>query len=298
MPTQTVSSGKTAAEQFGTFGVRDHTEVVSPRHMFGAIVGVGGAGKTSLFLDHPGALVLNFDVHGIPRPSPESPAPRCAFWPVMNAKGQCIDEDGKPFRLCWKSWQSLKKRLLRAAANDEPRPETIVFDTLPSTVPLKRDDYAIEQGHLKWNDLPEGKPRMKAYGNIYDSYPEEIMELRYAGYGVFILAHLLTQYFETDTGMELQVSHNIPDKIFLRLFPLLEFLACVEMQWTTEYPKVDGKPDYSKGVKVPKRYLVNLSEKLSQDLTRSRIALPDKIELPATGAWDVFEAAYMKAAGQ
>lgn len=298
MTTTTLASGKTATEKYGAFGVRDHTDVVSPRFMFGAIVGPGGSGKTSLFVDHPGALILNFDIHGIPRSAPDAEAPKCAFWPVVNTKGQCIGEDGKPFRLNWKSWEALKVKLLRAAANDEPRPETIVFDTVPATVRLKQEAYALDNGVTNWNALPEGKPRMKAYGCVYDSYLEDIFELRYAGFGVFFIAHLTTQYFETDTGMDIHVTHNIPEKIFQRIFPYLEFLAAVEMRTIKTYPIVDGKKDFSNPVKTPARFLVNLSDKLNQDLTRARIALPAEIELPATGAWDVFEAAYNKAAGQ
>jgi len=298
MPTQTLASGKTPAkDKYGKFGIRDHDEVVSPRFMFGVIVGEGGAGKTSMFLDHPGALIINTDLHSIPKSSPTSTA-ACAFWPVINQKGQCIDEGGKSFRLSWNSIVALKDRLLNAAAKDLPRPETIVLDTLPPTVMMARQAYAIGKGYTDWEAMPAGNPRRTAYGAIYDSYIDFVQDLRSAGYGVFITAHLLTQYFDTDDGMKIIVSHNIPDKIFLRLFLTIEFLGAVEISFDKIYEKnADGTAKYDKFVMKPRRHLVNLSDKLSKEMTRARVALPEKIELLPGSGWTTFETAYMNAAG-
>lgn len=302
MPTQTLASGKIPAkDQYGKFGIRDHDEVVSPRFMFGVIVGEGGCGKTTLFLDHPGALIINTDLHSIPKDTPDAKA-ACAFWPVINKKGQCIDEDGKPFRLSWNSICALKDRLLKAAANDQPRPETIVLDTLPPTVMMARHSYALSKGYTDWDSMPGGNFTRKAYGVVYDGYIDFVQDLRYAGYGVFIIAHLLTQYFETDEGMKIQVSHNIPDKIFLRLFPTIEFLGAVELQFEKVYDKKpDGTTQFDKFKRVPHRYLVNMTDKMKNKdqpgMTRARVALPEKIEIKPGSGWASFEKAYMIAAG-
>jgi hypothetical protein len=301
MTTQTLAEGSTLAEKYGKFGVRGPTEVVKPSKMFGAVVGEGGVGKTTLFLQHPGALLLNFDLHSVPRHSPDAPPPVCAFWPVVNSNGMPLDEKGNPFKLAWTHVDSLVTRLLRAAADDKPRPDTIVVDTLYPTVRLKQEAYALSKGYDSWNDTPDGNPRRKAYGQVYDSYVDFVMKLRYAGYGVFLVAHLLTQYYETSDGTDIRISHNIPDKIFGRLFPLLEFLGAIELTWEKQYP-VDpetGKKKFdTKNVKkIPVRHLVNLSERLSQEMSRARVALPERIPLEPGNEWPTFEAAYLKAAG-
>lgn len=301
MTTQTLAAGTPLAEKYGKFGVRGHTEVVKPSKMFGTIVGEGGVGKTSLFLQHPGALVLNFDLHSVPRYSPTAPPPLCAFWPVVNSNGMPLDEDGKPFRLAWPHVETLMARLLKAAAKDEPRPDTIVMDTLYPTVRLKQAAYAQEKGFDDWNSMPEGNPRKKAYGNVYDSYVDFVLNLRYAGYGVFLVAHLLTQYYDTGEGTDIRITHNIPDKIFGRLFPLIEFLGAIDLTWEISYPKdpKTGKAKYDPAhkKKTPVRHLVNLSESLSKEMNRARVALPERILLEPGNEWSTFETAYLKAAG-
>lgn len=301
MTTQTLAAGTPLTEKYGKWGVRGHTEVVDPSRMFGAIVGEGGVGKTTLFLQHPGALILNFDLHSVPRSAPDAPPPLCAFWPAISRGGQPLDTDGKPFRLAWPHVERLKEELLVASVKDRPRPETIVVDTLYPTIKLKQEAYAKDKGYDSWNEMPEGNPRKKAYGNVYDSYVDFVMDLRYAGYGVYIIAHILTHYYDTDEGTKIRVEHNIPDKVFGRLFPLLEFLGAVEVVWETVYPKdpKTGKVKYDSKdkTKIAHRYLVNMSERFSKEMTRARVALPSRLLLEKDKEWPIFSSAYLKAAG-
>ena len=300
MPTQTLASGNPAlADRYGNFGVSGFEEVTDPAFIFGAIVGEGGAGKTSLFREHEGALIINADMHSVPRPSSDCPPSLAQFWPVQDAKGRILGTDGTPIRLCGTNIFRMRDDLLQAAEKDQPRPQTIVIDTLAPTVPLFREAYAHEKGFTEWDAMPDGNPRRKAYGAVYDSYLEFICSLRYAGYGVYIVAHLMTQYYEKENGTTVvKVSHNIPDKIFMRLFPLLEFLGAVEITWEDKYElDQQGKPIYEKVTRIPKRQLVNLSEKLSKEMNRARVALPERITLPPIGGWQAFRSAYLAAAG-
>jgi hypothetical protein len=301
-PTQTLAAGTPTTEQYGNFGTTGFTEVAGPASNLAMIVGEAGSGKTSLYRDCPGALILNFDLHSVPKPAPDAAPPLAAVWPVVNHEGRILGTDGKEMRLTWDAVEKLKTRLLLAARNDQPRPRLIVIDTLYPTIKLKKDLYAHEyfsgEAGKGFDDIPGGNITRTAYGRIYDSFVPFLMDLRTAGYGVHILAHLMTflvPVSEDGESKKPMVRHNVPDKIYERFFPMLEFLAAVELKKVSINEKVGGKMKY--GVRHEwRRQLVNLSEKLSE-MARSRVGLPDRIDLPASGAWKVFEDAYLAAAG-
>lgn len=302
-PTQTLASGKTIADQYGSFGVAKFNEVTSPAYHFGMYVGEAGVGKTSLYREHAGALIFNFDLHSTPKPSPDAPPPACQVFPVVNERGIPLGPNMKPISVTWSIFEDAMDRLLAAASKGNPRPQTIVFDTMQPTVLMKKTHYAIQKlgkPDAVFEDFPGGKPTLTAYGRVYDSYIPMIMDLKSAGFGVHLIAHIMTKDITNDEGqvVRTEVSHNIPDKVFGRFFALLEFLACIEVHMVLPVigNQKGGQPIFARE-RVAKHYLINLSEKL-HELTRSRVALPAKLELPAIGAWQIFEQAYLHAAGK
>ena len=304
-PQQTLASdspSSPSSSEYGQFGVVGHNEVTGPAHHFGAYVGEAGVGKTSLYREHAGALILNFDLHSTPKPTATASPPLCQVFPVIDAEGRTLGMDKKPIKggCTWQMFEDLMALLIHAAHADQPRPQTIVIDTLAATLPLKKKRQAeieLKRDNAEWTDIPGGNPTKSAYGRMYDSYVPMVMNLRQAGYGVHILAHIVTSLIpiNDDGDTRTVTSHNIPDKIFGRLFPFLEFLGCLEFVNEFEALK-DTKGNLVFGKKIPKHYLVNLSDKLASD-TRSRVALPERIELPPTNAWQAYEAAYLAACG-
>jgi hypothetical protein len=299
-PTQTLASGQTPTSKYGAFGLREFDEVAGPAYMFAMIVSEPGQGKTSLYRDHPGSLILNFDRHSLPKPSPSASPPKCAVYPAVDREGRWIDENRKVINLQWKHVVALKDKLLEAARRNQPRPQTIVLDTLAPTIPLMKEWWATTNGYQGgWDAIPGGKPSQSAYGKVYDAYIPFITDLLHVGYGVHILAHIMTVMVRVSKDEDIRIpttQHNVPDKLYERFFPLLEFLGAIERKSVATGEKdKDGKVRYEK--KIIKRYLVNLSDKLSE-MHRARVALPERIELPATDAWHVFESEYLKAAGQ
>lgn len=298
MPTQTLAAGPNLS-QFGAVGF---DEVTSPAKNFSCIVGEAGVGKTSLYREHSGALIFNFDLHSTPKPSPKAPPPKCAVFPVLDAQGRVLDENLEPVTpLTWEHFQRKIDQLVEAAIKDQPRPETIVFDTISATVELKKQHYALTNlGRGKtWDDFPGGNIMRSHYGKVYDSYARLVTTLRNHGYGVHFVGHLVTSYVDVgeDGPLKKIVTHNIPDKIFGRVFAQLEFLAAIEL--VMEAVVLEGKggrPQFT-DQKVPKRYLINLSDTLKES-TRCRIPLPERIELPPHNAWQAFESAYLKASGK
>jgi hypothetical protein len=299
--TQTLEGGgKKLADNFGAFGMKSWSEVTGPRHFFGSLVGEAGVGKTDFFRGLEGCLILNYDLHSMPKPAPDAPPPLCQMFPVVNAEGQLIGPDGKAVTsaVTWGMYQDVIDALITAAHKGNPRPTTLVHDTLAPTVYMKKQAFAKEKGFEDWNDMPSGKPMMTAYGKVYDTYPKLMYDLKQVGYGNWIIAHILTQHVEQEGGgAKSLVTHNIPDKVYLRLFPQLDFLGAIEHKVET-INAVDDKGVMQYGVrKEPRRYLVNLSDKLSNEMSRARVALPDRIGPLPSGGFQMFEDEYLKAAG-
>ena len=299
-PTQTLAAGTPVTDKYGKYGMIAPNEVATPGSSFGCIVGETGAGKSSLYREHAGALVLNFDLHSMPKANADVEPALCQVFPAVNAEGKTLDADGKPFIPSWPDYKRVLEALITAAKEGRPRPQTIVFDTFAPTVPHLKEAHAKKKGHQAFSDFPGGKPTLTAYGKVYDSYVPMIMGLRHAGYGVHVLAHLMTVHVSVSDESSITkevIRDNIPDRIYERLFPMMEFFLGVEKRQVSENitDPTTKKIKYDQN-KTTKRFLVNLSEQLS-DRARCRVNLPDRIELPAVGAWQIFETAYLKAAG-
>jgi hypothetical protein len=284
-------------------------EVTSPAFHFGLYVGLRGSGKTSLYREHAGALILNLDLHSTPKPAPDAPPPKNQVFPIVDRYGRIRGATGELLpRIRWQHFEDVIEQLLLAAQKDHPRPQTIVFDTIPASLALKLKRQAeIDLGNplAEFDDIPGGRPTQGAYGRTYDTYLKMAVDLRTAGFGVHYIAHIATERIPLGEGKDgepqgykLMTGHNVPEKIFKRISATLEFLACIE-QVEEVAPSVDAKGKTTYGGRVKKRYLTNLSEALddAEKSSGARIQLPGPIELPPYNAWQAFEAAYLKAAG-
>jgi len=287
MSEQALVSGERIAEEYGKWGISHLTHVAPPTSLFGVIVGPYGSGKTSLFSSLKGCLIINCDLHSSPKARADSPPCEAQFFPALDKKGIPIGPDGAPLRLTWEIIENLKDKIVAAVKAGNPHPRTIVLDSLLPSISLKQPWVANQMGHGSWDNIPEGKPGLKAWGKIYDSYIPWIMDLRYSGIGVYITTQFVHKQVAFGNEVREDIGVAMPDKLWERLQPYVEFLAAVE--YTSELTRDDkGKPTGTR----KRRYLVNHSAKLSE-LVRSRVALPDKIELPDTDAWAVFEKAYL-----
>ena len=303
-PKQTMAVGSTmSAEDFGAFGVAGLSEVATPERSFGQVVGEAGVGKTSIYLGFPGALIINTDCHSAPRHAPDAPAAKCSFFPAKLADGTLVDEKGKSVnRVTWDMFERLKDHLIEAAKNNKPRPTTIVIDTVAPCIPLYRE-YIARKNFSKYGgkleDIPEGPLGAKAWGLAYDGLTKFFMDLMFAGYGVHLIAHVMTYEVSVPSeGGGLPVSkfiynHNVPSKLYDRYFPALEFfIGIAELTVPIDVMK-NGKKTGTK--RVTKRFIVNKAKELNEK-ARSRVTLPDKIELPDPhSCFDAFIKAYKDA---
>lgn len=304
-PNQETSSGQSLANEYGNFGVSNCTDTANPAAIFGLIIGERGEGKTSLFRDCPGALIYNFDLHSMPMSNPDVPPPKAQIFPALNQHGQVVDRHGTRIVPTWDVFEKSKDDIIAAAKAGLPHPRMVVFDTLPAAIPLILD-YVATSGMMgqtdgrplvykSLSDIPRGNPTMTAYGFAYDYVPKICNQFRQVGIGVWFIAHLLTRYISISPDSQGRprtvkvVQHNVPEKVHFRYAPRLEFMGAIgETDVKTSEP---GKPaTYER-----KKCLVRIVDGLEEGLC-ARVNIPKILPLPAVGAWETFESAYLQAA--
>lgn len=298
-PAQATSSGQSLASKYGDFGVSNCTDIAPPTSIFGLIIGERGEGKTSFFRDCEGALIYNFDLHSMPMASAGAAPPKAQIFPAVNELGQIVDVKRKIIVPTWDIFEESKNNIIAAAKAGQPHPRMVVFDTLPAAMPLILDYVATSgmmgQSFVSFDKIPRGNPTMTAYGFGYDYVPKVCNQFRQVGIGVWFIAHLITRYISIneDTDGRPQtvkvVQHNVPEKVHFRYAPRLEFMGAIGS--TNLKVSEPGKP----AVYENKKCLVRIVEGLEEGLC-ARVNIPDILPLPAVGAWDTFESAYLKAA--
>ncbi len=297
---QQLAVGQPLAAKYGNFGLTTN-EVADPEFSLAMVVGEEGVGKTSLVRDCEGALVNNFDLHSIPKPFPDAPEPLANFFPILKSDGCYYGPDAKGketriHKLTWEPFANQHKQLIIAAEKDLPRPKMIVFDTVKPIIRLRKD-YVITNNlcgvHANFDALIDDGNAGQGWRFVYDALVDEWLELRDAGYGVWLFAHIVqvTRKVKGDwQATTLETRHNISDALYDKFSGLIEFKATIELVPEAYKDEETGRAGFRK-----RRYLVNMAEHLSVK-SRSRVCLPDRIELPAENAWSVFKAAYTAAA--
>ena len=298
-PAQETSTGKSLADQYGDFGVANCTDIASPATVFGLIIGERGTGKTSFFRDCPGALIYNFDLHSMPMHSADATPPKAQIYPAVNKFGQIVNMRGEVVVPDWQLFEDSKDSIVAAAKAGKPHPRMVVFDTLPAAIPLLKEFIAtsgiLNKTYSCFSDIPDGKLTQSAYGETYDYVPKFVNEFRSVGVGVWFIAHLMTRYIKIDPDKEGNprtvqvVQHNITEKIHFRCAPRLEFMGAIGK--TNMKVSEPGEPAKYENMNC----LVRIVEGLDEGLC-ARVNIPDILPLPAVGAWDTFESAYLKAA--
>jgi hypothetical protein len=300
-PVQTLGAGQTSAQKFGNFGIANKRMIVPPSRLLGMIVGFPGKGKTSLFRDHAGALIINVDMSSTPYPKPESPPPACGFFPAMDERGGFTDPaTGKVVTVDWATVMDLKKRLIEASVENKPRPETIVLDSLSASIRLAMEWVVKERGKTSWKEI-DGR---QGYEDAYASVVRLGIDLRAAGYGFYYIAHLVDK--KIPIGPDLyskEIELAMGDGLYSRLNPTLELLAAVEEK-TVSYTRLDKVfiKELNTTVENPveitekKRFLTVNNEGLNR-VIKHRVRLPGQVELGENTAWADFSKAYRDGAG-
>jgi hypothetical protein len=294
---QELAVGKTAAQRFSGLGFTATKMVAPPGKLFGLLVGMPGSGKSCFVQSNPNAFIINTDLS-----STTTEEPKACIWPGMGPDGSPCEPSGKgmnPMVLTWEKILEKKKSLIDMSQKGLDRPDTIIVDSLGPSIALVRDWVTKKANKTEWKEL-DGR---RAWDDVYEQLLRFALDLRQHGYGFYYVCHLVNAKIPLgDDRYVIRPELTITDNFYKRLFPLFELVAAFESEITTKTEMIHLKnKDGSPGPKRPKtvkkkaHYITVNDEKLS-GITKCRVVLPDRFELPSIDAWSVFEEAYTSSA--
>jgi len=200
--------------------------------------------------------------------------------------------------LTWDGVLQKKKQLIEMAEKNKPRPQTIVVDSLGPALALVKDHVTKKMGKNEWKEL-DGR---RAWDDVYEQLVRFPAELRQHGYGFYYICHLVNAKIPLgDDRYVIRPELTITDNFYKRLFPLFELVAAFECDMGTRTEMVVQKnADGSNGPKRPRsisyrEHYITINDESLTGITKCRVNLPDRIQLPETDAWSFFEEQYLSA---
>ena len=270
--------------------------VSPPGRLFGLIVGMPGVGKSCFLQSHDDAFIINSDLS-----STTNSKPLAIMWPAMGPEGIPIEPTSSGHQNCLLTWKKIlekKKALIEMSEKNMDRPETIVIDSLGSALALVRKYVTEKAGKQEWKEL-DGR---RAWDDVYEELVRFAVDIRAAGYGFYYVCHLVNAKIPLgDDRYTIRPELTITDSFYKRLFPLFELVAAFETEYGQETKMVPRKNKVgSDGPKRPvvtkyKKHFMTVNDESLSGITKCRVALPDRIELPQEGAWNAFEDIYQTA---
>jgi hypothetical protein len=291
--THSVTHGQTIASKYAGLGNAVTTGRTTPARMLGLVVGEAGCGKSFLLQSHPGAYILNLD---------ETPAvcgtSEAVMFPTPGPDGRSIDERGNPVVLDWSALEAKQKVLIELAKSNQPRPETVVIDTLGAAIRLLRPHIAKIYGRERFTDV-DGR---LGWERLFDTLIEFGTTLRRHGYGVYYIAHLSRKHIPLSENQNVEeYKILISDGLYARMFPMFDIVIPVTAQWDIreitrdQETNVGGKTVTRKITSQEKvrRHYCSFDNPKLEGIAKVRTLSPlTTIELPREGAWQAFCSAY------
>lgn len=293
---QELAVGKTISQKYGNLGFHATPMVSPPGKLFGLLVGMPGVGKSCFIQSHPDAFIINTDLS-----STTNKDPQACIWPGMDSEGRpCSPVAGgsTPVVLNWKSVLEKKKQLIEMAEADQPRPQTIVVDSLGPALALVKQHVTEKMGKKEWKEL-DGR---RAWDDVYEELVRFPAELRQHGYGFFYVCHIVNAKIPLgDDRYVIRPELTITDNFYKRLFPLFELVAAFECEHGARTEMVqqtnkDGTPGPKRPRSVKyKEHFITVNDESLAGITKCRVNLPDRIQLPETDSWSFFVEQYLSA---
>lgn len=291
--THALATGKTIASKYPSLGSAVVTGRVPLGRMLGLVVGEAGAGKSFLLQSNPNAFIINLD--GTPAVCPTSEA---VMWPVPGADGRPTDERGNPIVLTWKLVEEKQKQLIELAKNNQPRPETVVIDTLGAALRLLRPYVASLYGREQFHEI-DGR---LGWERLFDTLIEYGATLRRHGYGVYYIAHLSRKHIPLSEQQHVEeYKILISDGLYARMFPMFDLVIPITTTWDVreEVNEVEvkiGDRVIKKNNVVSKKvreHFATFSNPKLEGIAKVRTLQPmETLKLPNNGAWAALQAAY------
>jgi len=300
----TLASGPTLQTKYGKLGGFTGTMVAPAERITAFIHGVPGCGKSAFLQSHPDAFIFNFD-----NSSTVTPTAKAAIWPGRDPdSGRPIGDDGQPFVLNWPAAQAKINLLKELAVNNQPRPSTVVFDSISAWVQLlvawvpanavSLYLRSAEKGPVdSWRAL-DGKA---AWTAVYDLIYAAIAELQNCGYGVYVIGHVVQKAVPIDEDLyNIRYDLALGDGLWRRIFPLFELCATVTTSLETR-PVTTQRTVKNRDGSVRtydsttdetfKAFRLTYEMKGMEGISKSRVRFPP-VTLPEHDAWAHFARIY------
>jgi hypothetical protein len=292
----TLATGSTAQNKYPSLGKVAGNSQYPLGKTFGLLVGESGAGKSFVMQSNPDAYILNLDE--TPSVCPNSEA---VMFPVAGPDGRPVDESGNPIVLTWDHIEEKKKTLCQLATSNQPRPKTVVLDTIMQALRLLRPHVAKMYGRETFREV-DGR---LGWERLFDTLIEFAVTLRQHGYGVIFTCHLSRKHIPISDNQHVEEYRiMLSDGLYARLFPMFDVVIPVIAEWKVEEVEVEkevtinGKTIKRKvkhTEKIRKHTAAFENEKL-EGITKTRTLSPlTQVELPSVNAWDALENAFDKA---
>jgi len=261
------------------------------------ILSYPGQGKTFLYQGCSDAFIFNLD-----ESRTVNPKPRATVWPVMSPSGETIGDEGKVVVLTWEHIVAKIEILKTMAKANEPRPRTVVIDSVSAMIRLLINYVLRKSGKASWKDI-HGQT---AWGEVYDIVAATMSTLSAHGYGVHYLGHLKQVQIPIADGETLiRPEMTISDALYGRLHDMLDFVGMLSSQTELVDQEVETTLNIrgairvdKKTVKVPVRTrFITTRDKDLQDVLKERTfnPLPDIIRLDSQDPWGSLSRAYEEA---
>ena len=290
---QDIAVGKTGVQKYSGLGFSGQKMIHPPGQLLGLLVGMPGTGKSSFMQSNPDAFIINTDGTSTTNPTPEA-----CMWPGVTSEGQPMDVNGQSMVLTWDEIIKKKEQLIKMSGSNTQRPQTVILDSLGPSIQLMKDHVTKKAGRENWKDL-DGR---RAWDDVYDGLLRFSLDLRRYGYGFYYVCHLVNAKIPIgDDRYTFRPELTITDSFYKRLFPMFELVAAFESDWVTEskqiqMPGVGGKPGPKRTETIKsQKYYMTINDEALAGITKCRVDLPDRIELPQKSAWASFEEQYIAA---
>lgn len=303
---QTLAHGSTPQQKYA--GLGGHTgRVLAPISRALAFwFGLPGSGKSYLLQSIPDSYTFNLD-----NSDSVTPWPHTIMWPGKNpVTGQSLGDDGNPVIITHEHIMAKVQLLKQMAAENRPRPSTIIFDSLSSWNQILRDYIlrnAVSIGLSKTavTDLNQ-LHGPSWYGYLYDTIVKTVSELKSCGYGVHLVGHVVREKTPIGPDQYIQtMEFTMGDGLWKRLFPLLEvslYVGSVEEPVKVEKVREVGvrgevkKETYTVSTNERRWYAEGMRAGL-EGMVKTRVPV-NRILLPRENTWAAFEKAYQEASNE
>jgi len=295
---QALAAGKLPQSKYGELPGFTATPMIAPLgRMFCLVCGPPGDGKSTFCQSNPNGYTINLDL------SSTSRYIKGTIWPGVDPKtGRPIDNHGDPVFLSWDKVLEIVNQLIAMAEQDLPRPETIYFDSIDGLIPLMITHLVEINDKDSWQDM-DGR---RMWGILYDLLVQTWNRLRCAGYGVYIIGHIIqTKIPIGDDKYHVGMDFTFGDGLWKRIEWALEMIAGVEVEERTVTRMVKQKPVIIEGItktlkdkEVSEKvrvYVFSTHGGEADELLKQRVNFSDSVTLPEEAGWAKVETAYKKA---